>query len=34
MSGTTLEHVRDSQLSASFRFMASHEGLDGLLIPA
>ncbi len=27
-----LEHVRDSQLSASFRFMASHEGLDGLLI--
>ncbi|EOL7803529.1 replication endonuclease, partial [Escherichia coli] len=27
-----LEHVRDSQLSASFRFMASHVGLDGLLI--
>ncbi|MBB7435161.1 replication endonuclease, partial [Escherichia coli] len=27
-----LEHVRDSQLSTSFRFMASHEGLDGLLI--
>ncbi len=26
-----LEHVRDSQLS-TFRFMASHEGLDGLLI--
>lgn len=27
-----LEHVRDCQLSTSFRFMASHEGLDGLLI--
>ncbi|ELR7355541.1 replication endonuclease [Escherichia coli] len=27
-----LEHVRDSKLSTSFRFMASHEGLDGLLI--
>lgn len=27
-----LEHVRESQLSTSFRFMASHEGLDGLLI--
>ncbi|EEE7243362.1 replication endonuclease, partial [Salmonella enterica subsp. enterica serovar Braenderup] len=27
-----LDCVRDSQLSASFRFMASHQGLDGLLI--
>lgn len=27
-----LEYVRDSQLSASFRFMASHQGLEGLLI--
>ncbi|WP_144883301.1 replication endonuclease [Leclercia adecarboxylata] len=27
-----LERVRNSQASASFRFMASHEGLDGLLI--
>lgn len=27
-----LERVRDSQISASFRFMASHDGLDGLLI--
>lgn len=27
-----LEHVRLSQVSASFRFMASHDGLDGLLI--
>ncbi len=27
-----LERVRISQASASFRFMASHEGLDGLLI--
>lgn len=26
------ERVRDSQISASFRFMASHEGLEGLLI--
>lgn len=27
-----LDRVRDSQVSASFRFMASHEGLEGLLI--
>nr|AAA23398.1 unknown [Escherichia coli] len=27
-----LDCVRDSQLSASFRFMASHQGLEGLLI--
>jgi hypothetical protein len=27
-----LERVRDSQISASFRFMASHDGLDGLLV--
>ncbi|KTH84945.1 endonuclease [Enterobacter hormaechei subsp. steigerwaltii] len=27
-----LERVRNSQASASFRFMASHEGLDGLII--
>lgn len=27
-----LDHVRDSQISASFRFMASCEGLDSLLI--
>jgi hypothetical protein len=27
-----LERVRDSQVSASFRFMASHDGLDGLLV--
>lgn len=27
-----LEHVRDSQISASFRFMASHNGLEGLLV--
>ncbi|CAM8355267.1 replication endonuclease [Enterobacter kobei] len=27
-----LERVRVSQVSASFRFMASHDGLDGLLI--
>ncbi|HCA3689805.1 TPA: replication endonuclease [Klebsiella aerogenes] len=27
-----LECVRESQVSASFRFMASHEGLEGLLI--
>ena len=27
-----LERVRESQVSASFRFMASHEGLEGLLI--
>ncbi|WP_460645816.1 replication endonuclease [Leclercia adecarboxylata] len=27
-----LERVRISQVSASFRFMASHDGLDGLLI--
>lgn len=27
-----LERVRNSQASASFRFMASHEGLNGLLI--
>lgn len=27
-----LDRVRESQLSASFRFMASHEGLEGLLI--
>lgn len=27
-----LERVRESQLSASFRFMASHEGLEGLLV--
>ena len=26
-----LDHVRDSQASASFRFMASRDGLDGLL---
>ncbi|WP_213714986.1 replication endonuclease [Cedecea lapagei] len=26
------ERVRDSQISASFRFMASHDGLEGLLI--
>ncbi|MCU6670800.1 replication endonuclease [Enterobacteriaceae bacterium H4N4] len=27
-----LECVRESQVSASFRFMASHEGLEGLLV--
>ena len=27
-----LDCVRDSQLSVSFRFMASHQGLEGLLI--
>ncbi|EIM1172556.1 replication endonuclease, partial [Salmonella enterica subsp. enterica serovar Blockley] len=27
-----LERVRDCQMSASFRFMASHDGLEGLLI--
>lgn len=27
-----LERVRESQVSSSFRFMASHEGLEGLLI--
>ncbi|HGH4644637.1 TPA: replication endonuclease [Enterobacter roggenkampii] len=27
-----LAHVRDSQVSASFRFMASHDGLEGLLV--
>lgn len=27
-----LERVRESQMSASFRFMASHEGLEGLLV--
>lgn len=27
-----LECVRDSQVSASFRFMASHDGLEGLLV--
>ncbi|MFU0854927.1 replication endonuclease [Kluyvera cryocrescens] len=27
-----LTRVRDSQVSASFRFMASHEGLEGLLV--
>lgn len=27
-----LERVRDSQVSASFRFMASHGGLEGLLV--
>jgi hypothetical protein len=27
-----LERVRESQVSTSFRFMASHEGLEGLLI--
>ena len=27
-----LDRVRESQMSASFRFMASHEGLEGLLI--
>lgn len=27
-----LEHVRASQVSASFRFMASHDGLEGLLV--
>ncbi|ELY4417766.1 replication endonuclease [Cronobacter sakazakii] len=27
-----LERVRDSQVSASFRFMASHDGLEGLLV--
>lgn len=27
-----LERTRESQVSASFRFMASHDGLDGLLI--
>ncbi|HGO5345223.1 TPA: replication endonuclease [Klebsiella michiganensis] len=27
-----LERVHESQVSASFRFMASHEGLEGLLI--
>jgi len=27
-----LERVRESQVSASYRFMASHEGLEGLLI--
>lgn len=27
-----LERVRDSQVSASFRFMASHYGLEGLLV--
>ena len=29
-----LERVRDSQASASFRFMASRDGLDGLLVLA
>ncbi|HBV4632731.1 TPA: replication endonuclease [Klebsiella pneumoniae] len=27
-----LSYVRDSQISASFRFMASHNGLEGLLV--
>ncbi|EKP1132536.1 replication endonuclease [Klebsiella michiganensis] len=27
-----LERVRESQVAASFRFMASHEGLEGLLV--
>lgn len=27
-----LSRVRDSQVSASFRFMASHDGLEGLLV--
>lgn len=27
-----LSHVRDSQISSSFRFMASHNGLEGLLV--
>lgn len=27
-----LDRVRDSQISISFRFMASHQGLDGLLV--
>lgn len=27
-----LERVRESQVSVSFRFMASHEGLEGLLV--
>lgn len=27
-----LERVRDCQMSASFRFMASHDGLEGLLV--
>jgi hypothetical protein len=27
-----LERVRESQVSASFRFMASHDGLEGLLV--
>ncbi|HBB5094749.1 replication endonuclease [Escherichia coli] len=27
-----LDRIRESQVSASFRFMASHEGLEGLLI--
>lgn len=27
-----LDNVRESQVSASFRFMASHEGLEGLLV--
>lgn len=27
-----LERVRDSQVPASFRFMASHDGLEGLLV--
>ncbi|QTP14932.1 replication endonuclease [Serratia symbiotica] len=27
-----LDRVRDSQVSASFRFMASHNGLEGLLV--
>jgi Bacteriophage replication gene A protein (GPA). len=27
-----LERVRESQVSASFRYMASHEGLEGLLV--
>lgn len=27
-----LSHVRDSQISASFHFMASHNGLEGLLV--
>ncbi|MBL2652437.1 replication endonuclease, partial [Klebsiella pneumoniae] len=27
-----LERVRTSQVSASFRFMASHDGLEGLLV--
>ncbi|MEG2430026.1 MAG: hypothetical protein RSB25_00050 [Acinetobacter sp.] len=27
-----LERVRTSQISASFRFMASHDGLEGLLV--